>query len=185
MFKYSINMAWSDEDESYVANIPEFPYLSAFGDTPEEAAEEAKLAAEGIIAVMLEDGEVLPEPQKLKTFSGQTRLRMPVSLHERLTLAAEREKVSFNTYVVCLLEGKSACEAAYHEAKRDLQMITSSFIEKAGREYTAVLNKTVGAGQVHDYSLNFDRGEPTVRPTERSTFFGVNTVEFSAILAHA
>ena len=44
MFKYSINLTWSDEDNCYVATVSEFPGLSAFGDTPEEAAEEASPA---------------------------------------------------------------------------------------------------------------------------------------------
>jgi len=56
MFKYSVNTYWSDEDEGYVAFIPELPGLSAFGDTPEEAVAEAKIAADGFIKVLQEDG---------------------------------------------------------------------------------------------------------------------------------
>lgn len=62
MFKYSIQLFWSEEDDSYVATIEEFPGLSAFGDTPEEAAREARIAAEGFIKVLQEDGELIPEP---------------------------------------------------------------------------------------------------------------------------
>ena len=58
---------WSDEDESYVATIPEFPGLSAFGDTPEEAAEEAKIAAEGFIQVFKEDGRTLNMPYLVRS----------------------------------------------------------------------------------------------------------------------
>lgn len=103
MFKYSIHLAWSDEDECYVATIPELPGLSALGDTPEEAVIEAKIAAEGFIAVLKEDGEKVPDPQKTKRYSGQTRLRLPLSLHERLAKEAEREGVSLNSYMVYLL----------------------------------------------------------------------------------
>ena len=103
MFKYSINLTWSDEDNCYVATVSEFPGLSAFGDTPEEAVEEAKIAVEGFLKVYKEDGCPIPEPETLKPFSGQTRLRLPKSLHASLSQEALKEGVSLNSYVVHLL----------------------------------------------------------------------------------
>jgi predicted RNase H-like HicB family nuclease len=66
IFKYSVQLSWSDEDECYIATIKEFPGLSAFGDTPEEAAHEARIAAEGMIEDLKEDGEDVPEPVTLR-----------------------------------------------------------------------------------------------------------------------
>jgi len=103
MNKYSINVIWSDEDKAYVASIPEFDSLSAFGDTQEEAIDEAKTALKGFLEVYKEDGCKLPEPQTLNTHSGQTRLRLPKILHSKLSRQAEREGVSLNTYMVHLL----------------------------------------------------------------------------------
>ena len=103
MFKYSINLAWSEEDSCYVAVVAEFPGLSAFGETPEEAAEEARIAAEGFMKVYQEDGCPIPKPATLKPFSGQTRLRLPKSLHASLNQEAQKEGVSLNTYLVSLL----------------------------------------------------------------------------------
>ncbi len=62
MFRYSIHLNWTDEDDCYIATIKEFPGLSAFGDTPEQAAHEAQVAAEAMIDVMKEDGDDIPEP---------------------------------------------------------------------------------------------------------------------------
>ena len=64
MLKYSVNIIWSDEDEAFLATIPEFPGLSAFGDTHEEAIQEALLAAQGMIDVLSEDNEDIPEPKR-------------------------------------------------------------------------------------------------------------------------
>jgi predicted RNase H-like HicB family nuclease len=64
MFKYSINLTWSNENNCYVAPVSEFPGLSAFGDTPEEAVE-------GFLKVYEEDGCPIPEPKILKPFRYQ------------------------------------------------------------------------------------------------------------------
>ena len=106
MFKYSINLTWSDEDNCYVATVSEFSGLSAFGDTPEEAVEEAKIAVEGFLKVYEEDDCPIPEPEILKPFSGQTRLRLPKSLHATLSQEALKEGVSLNSYIVHLLSGR-------------------------------------------------------------------------------
>jgi predicted RNase H-like HicB family nuclease len=103
MFKYSINLTWSEEDSCYVATVAEFPDLSAFGESPEDAVEEAKTAVEGFLKVYVEDGCPVPRPKTLKTFSGQTRLRLPKSLHSTLHQEADREGVSLNTYIINLL----------------------------------------------------------------------------------
>ena len=40
--KYGFGIFWSDEDQGYIAICPDFPGLSAFGDTAEQALQEAK-----------------------------------------------------------------------------------------------------------------------------------------------
>ena len=37
MKDYHVNLFWSDEDDCYVADVPDLFACSAFGDTPEEA----------------------------------------------------------------------------------------------------------------------------------------------------
>ncbi|MCC5651213.1 hypothetical protein [Nostoc sp. FACHB-888] len=41
MKHYHINIFYSEEDDSYIANIPDLKYCSAFGSTEEEALHEA------------------------------------------------------------------------------------------------------------------------------------------------
>lgn len=63
MKKYSFTIAWSPEDEAYVATSPEFPALSGIGGpNAEDALEELQEAIEVAIKALVEDGEPVPEP---------------------------------------------------------------------------------------------------------------------------
>ena len=97
MYNYSYRVVWSDKDECYIATCPEFPHLSAFGDTAPEALGELNVAMELAIDVYTEEGWKLPEPQKVHEYSGQFRLRLPKGLHRKLAIQAESEGVSLNT----------------------------------------------------------------------------------------
>ena len=44
MRDYHINIFYSDEDEGYIADIPDLEACSAFGETPEEALAEVQIA---------------------------------------------------------------------------------------------------------------------------------------------
>jgi predicted RNase H-like HicB family nuclease len=59
---YHINIFWSDEDNCYVADIPDLFSCSAFGDTPEEALHEVEIAKENWLAAARETGKPIPEP---------------------------------------------------------------------------------------------------------------------------
>ncbi len=61
--KYAIQIFWSEEDEAFVAVCQEFPGLSAFGVTREEALHEARIALDLMIETYLEKSISLPEPQ--------------------------------------------------------------------------------------------------------------------------
>lgn len=107
MSKHSVLVQWSEADKAYIATVSELPGLSAFGSSPEEAIKELSIAKEAYLEVLREDGEEIPEADLLKPFSGQTRLRLPKSLHQSLTNEARREGVSLNTYIVQLLSERN------------------------------------------------------------------------------
>lgn len=60
---YYIDVFYSEEDGCYIANIPDLKYCSAFGDSPEEALAEAKIAQELCLEVLAERGFPIPEPR--------------------------------------------------------------------------------------------------------------------------
>ncbi len=60
---YHINIFYSEEDKGYIADIPDLKYCSAFGDTPEEALKELKVAKKAWLEVAKESGKPLPSPR--------------------------------------------------------------------------------------------------------------------------
>lgn len=63
MRDYHINAFWSEEDDQWIADIPDLKGCSASGDTPEEAVREVQIAKKLWLEVAKEDGEEIPEPR--------------------------------------------------------------------------------------------------------------------------
>jgi len=59
---YPVVVFWSEEDDEFIADIPDLKYCSAGGDTPEEAVREVMIAREAWLEVARENGAVLPDP---------------------------------------------------------------------------------------------------------------------------
>lgn len=62
MKHYAINVFWSDEDKSWVADVPDLRSCSAFGATPEEAVAEVRIAMEAWLDAAREAGHSIPKP---------------------------------------------------------------------------------------------------------------------------
>jgi predicted RNase H-like HicB family nuclease len=63
MFKYEIILYWSNEDNAYVAVVPELPGCMADGDTQEEALANINNATKAWIATAEKYGDPVPEPK--------------------------------------------------------------------------------------------------------------------------
>ncbi len=118
--KYGFRVAWSEEDESWVATCPDFPMLSAFGESVQEAVDEAGEVLARYIEEYERDGVVLPEASVVREYSGQIRLRMPKKLHQRTALTAAEQEVSLNRLLVDLIH--DGLEARVR--REDSQMIS-------------------------------------------------------------
>ena len=62
MNKYAMEIFYSEEDEGYIAIVPELPECSAFGETEEEALKEIKVAIDLWLETAKKDGIEIPEP---------------------------------------------------------------------------------------------------------------------------
>jgi predicted RNase H-like HicB family nuclease len=62
MNKYAIEIFFSEEDEGYIAIVPELPGCSAFGATEEESLEEIKIAMDLWLETAEKEGKNIPKP---------------------------------------------------------------------------------------------------------------------------
>ena len=63
MDKYEIIIFWSDEDQAFVAEVPELPGCMAHGNTHEESLANAKEAMLLWVSTAKECGDPIPEPK--------------------------------------------------------------------------------------------------------------------------
>lgn len=63
MSDYHINVFFSDEDDAYVADIPDLDACSATGATPEEALAEVLRAKEAWLTSARTHGRPVPAPE--------------------------------------------------------------------------------------------------------------------------
>ena len=63
MSDYAINMFWSDEDQAWVADIPDLAHCSALGATPQEALSEVLDAKQAWLDSASDHGDPVPEPR--------------------------------------------------------------------------------------------------------------------------
>ena len=91
------------KDESgfyYVGRIMEFDGCTADGETKEEAIQSLNEAMELWIETKTANGFAVPEPMQESKASGKFTLRIPKSLHQRLTMEASKEGISLNQYAL-------------------------------------------------------------------------------------
>ena len=68
MTKYEVIIYWSEEDEAFIADVPELPGCAAHGPTPGRALSNAQDAIRLWIDVSEEFGDAVPEPKGRRSF---------------------------------------------------------------------------------------------------------------------
>ena len=63
MSKYEVIIYWSDEDESYIAEVPELPGCTSDGSTYKEALSNVEVIIQEWIETAKELGRPIPEPK--------------------------------------------------------------------------------------------------------------------------
>jgi len=147
--KYSVKIAWSDEDECFVATIPEFPNLSAFGDSQEEAMADAKVVLQMAVESLERDDIAAPVPKVVEhhEYSGQVRLRMPKSLHKELAVTAADDSVSLNAYMVMTLVKHLAAGQASREVMDKIDRV----LDQQNQQFATMVRKLNQQERAEDY----------------------------------
>jgi predicted RNase H-like HicB family nuclease len=63
MYKYEVVIYWSDEDQVFLAEVPELAGCLAHGETAQEALVQAQIAMALWIDTAREFGDPVPEPK--------------------------------------------------------------------------------------------------------------------------
>ncbi len=63
MYKYETIIYWSEEDQAFIAEVPELPGCMAHGASPDKALANAKEAITLWIETARECGDPIPEPK--------------------------------------------------------------------------------------------------------------------------
>ena len=63
MKDYHINIFYSEEDDGYIADIPDLQACSAFGETPDDALREVEIAKKAWLDAAKAESKPIPEPR--------------------------------------------------------------------------------------------------------------------------
>jgi predicted RNase H-like HicB family nuclease len=63
MKDYHVNIFYSEEDEGYIADIPDLEACSAFGETPVEALAQVEIAKSAWLEAARAEGKPVPVPR--------------------------------------------------------------------------------------------------------------------------
>lgn len=101
-YTISIRKETHDGEIFYVGRVDEFPNISSFEDSFDEARAMVIDAIQTLKKIAEETSEYFPDPYtaRFDEFSGRVTLRLPKSLHAKVSTKASQEEVSVNQYLV-------------------------------------------------------------------------------------
>lgn len=94
------------ETGTFTAEILEFSGCISQGKTIEEAYKHLEKYAESWIEAALSLGQTIPPPSIIQGVGGKIVLRLPKSLHRKLTIISEREGTSLNQFILSAISEK-------------------------------------------------------------------------------
>ncbi len=89
----------NDDEGDYIAHFIELPNVSAYGDTPQHAIDELKIAWEAMKKSYRKHNEAIPIAPTRKEYSGQFNVRIDKRVHRALAIEAARAGLSLNALI--------------------------------------------------------------------------------------
>lgn len=137
MGRYPLEVFWSDEDEGFIAEVPDLPGCSAFGADEAEAVREAQDAIAAWIEAAKAAGREIPDPSKLApltAYSGKFLVRIGRELHQRLTRDAQNDGLSLNQYALKLLSAGAPRAQAKELERAPAMLVTHKAVSSPSRK---------------------------------------------------
>lgn len=138
-----------DGERMFEARVHEFPDATEYAESAEEAYELALETVQDSLDVLAEQGRKAPQVYApAEEFSGRVTLRLPKSLHARLSSTADGEGVSLNQYLVTMLA--YSCGTRFDPAR--------SQSEQWKRPRPQMQDRPARAGQTHLKVISCNEG---------------------------
>ena len=99
-YQFTVRPLSKEEGGGYLVEYPDIPGCMSDGETIEEAIANGKEALRDCVAVFRETGRKVPKPG---IEAAQWRQRLPRTLYSKLTVQAEGEGVSINSFVTAII----------------------------------------------------------------------------------
>lgn len=129
-----------DGETVFKATVAELPNLATYEDTAEEAYSSIVEDISALHEMATKHGHAFPEPLQERHIeaTGRVTLRLPRTLHQRLTEQSIEEDVSLNTYIISLLSEAGTANAISSKLAASVRtqmraaLATSQLIHDAG-----------------------------------------------------
>lgn len=102
-----------NEDDTFSAEMLEFPGCFAQGGSPNEAIQNLESSAVSWIEAALEQGQDIPAPSANYGYTGKIALRLPRSIHKKAIQLAERDGTSLNQFLLSAIAARVGAEDFY------------------------------------------------------------------------
>ena len=106
MNHYTYRVEWSPATAEFVGRCIEFPSLSRWAPTAQEALVSVAQAVDEHVAERRREHFDIPAPFTERPYSGKFVVRTSPALHARLAVEAAEQNVSMNHWVVQKLAGR-------------------------------------------------------------------------------
>jgi antitoxin HicB len=114
-YQFTVRPLSKEEGGGYLVEYPDIPGCMSDGETVEEAIANGREALRDCVAVLQESGRKAPKPG---IDAAQWRQRLPRTLYSKLTVQAENEGVSINSFVTAIIAEAIGARQAHTEKLR-------------------------------------------------------------------
>jgi len=149
-YTISIRKEIHDGESYYVGRVAEFPNISSFEDSFEEARALVIDAIQTLKKNADETQVVFPAPYPVPSdeFSGRITLRLPKTLHAKVSRKASQEDISVNQYLVTAI----ASYIGETDGIAKIVSMTSTFLSQMVNHAVTVAISSVASWKTADFT---------------------------------